>query len=203
MPTWPLRRTPAPAATAGGQPAEAVAPPKCRWPLRRQGHTRLPSGLKTEAAKGGALAVSQGKTKNRRTMTRKTGAAPARATTLRRRTDGGVLKLKWKRRPRERAQSCVGLVSETKEQHLARHNGGLHTCPRCRWHKWGATWVATYGSFESITGPREKVIWLAERPPRWGGHWGLGCAVCAGTLHRCRLGAGDPDVAAGGPRLLQ
>ena len=33
-------------------------------------------------------------------------------------------------------------------------------------------------------GPRENVVWLAERAERWGGAWGLGCTICAFFVNR-------------------
>ena len=85
-----------------------------------------------------------------------------------------------RRAPTVRA-AVVGSVAEGREEHLARHGGGLRTCPRCRWHKRGAEWVCSYGSFVRQQGSRarENVVWLAERPTRFGGEWGLGCTVCA------------------------
>ena len=35
---------------------------------------------------------------------------------------------------------------------------------------------------EPRSGAREAVQWLAERPPKWGGAWALGCALCAQQL---------------------
>ena len=77
----------------------------------------------------------------------------------------------------------VGPASESREEHLRRHGGGIRSCPRCRYYRF-PSWGATYGSFESTTGPRGRVVWLAERPSRWGGAWGIGCAVCAGLRDR-------------------
>ena len=33
-------------------------------------------------------------------------------------------------------------------------------------------------------GLARAAVWLAERPPRWGGAWGLGCSLCAAKMHR-------------------
>ena len=42
---------------------------------------------------------------------------------------------------------------------------------------YGDAWTATYGSF--VAQGRGRTVWLEERPARWGGHWGVGCCVCA------------------------
>jgi hypothetical protein len=36
------------------------------------------------------------------------------------------------------------------------------------------------------TSPRENVVWLAERPQRFGWEWGLGCTFCAWFANRAR-----------------
>ena len=83
--------------------------------------------------------------------------------------------------------AAVGSVTEGREAHLARHAGGLRTCPRCRWYKRGAEWVCSYGKFVRQHGrTRENVAWLVERPERFGGAWGLGCTVCAWFANRAR-----------------
>ena len=80
----------------------------------------------------------------------------------------------------------MGSVTESSEDHLARHGGGLRTCPRCRWHKRGADWVCSYGKFlcQHSRGSRENVVWLAERPARFGGEWALGCTICSWFAQR-------------------
>ena len=79
--------------------------------------------------------------------------------------------------------ALVGLCSETRAEHLKRHQGGRKTCPRCRYYLFGDAWTATYGSFPTQPGPgvssRGRSVWLDERPARWGGAWRLGCSVCA------------------------
>ena len=90
----------------------------------------------------------------------------------------------------------VGPVTESKEDHLRRHEGGLRSCPRCRFYQRQDSWSQAYGLIgeTSRAGPRHAV-WLAERPVRWGGTWGLGCKVCADSVARAttgRTGAGSP-----------
>ena len=83
--------------------------------------------------------------------------------------------------------ALVGLVSESREDHLKRHSGGIRGCPRCRWYTFGHAWAGTYGSLntqELRAGPRERVVWIAERPLRWSGTWGLGCTLCADAAAR-------------------
>ena len=43
----------------------------------------------------------------------------------------------------------MGPASESRPEHLLRHEGGLKPCPRCRYYLFSDTWMATYGSFES------------------------------------------------------
>ena len=77
----------------------------------------------------------------------------------------------------------------------------MRSCPRCRYYRF-ASWAATHGSFESKTGPRQRTFWLAERPSRWGGAWGLGCAICAGFQGRVatnRAGAVEEPARASTP----
>jgi len=92
----------------------------------------------------------------------------------------------------------VGPVTETKEQHLKRHSGGLRSCPRCRYYQRGQQWARAHGHVAetSRAGPR-GAVWLAERPVRWGGTWGLGCAICADSVARVCVGqvVGGKDVA--------
>ena len=97
-------------------------------------------------------------------------------------------------RPRPQHQAIdqvVGRVTETKEQHLQRHDGGLRTCPRCRYYQHKERWQREYGcedhASRRIAGA--GAVWLAERPVRWGGFWGLGCTFCADAV--ARLEGGD------------
>ena len=55
----------------------------------------------------------------------------------------------------------------------------------------GAAWMRAYGMVaeSSRAGPRRTICWLAERPARWGGFWGLGCTMCADAAARLALGA--------------
>ena len=79
-------------------------------------------------------------------------------------------------------EQVVGPVGESREAHLERCQ--QPRCPRCRWYQVGHKWQATYGSLEAGAGPRGKIIWLSERPARWGGAWALGCSLCAAALAR-------------------
>ena len=42
----------------------------------------------------------------------------------------------------------IGSVSESREDHLLRHNGGLRSCPRCKWYRFANSWVTSYGGTE-------------------------------------------------------
>ena len=87
-------------------------------------------------------------------------------------------------------KEMVGLATDTKEQHMQLHPGGLRKCPRCVFYKFGAGWKHTYGRVPEVlrTGRNETVEWLAERPARWGGTWGLGCVMCAEAAARQATG---------------
>ena len=77
-----------------------------------------------------------------------------------------------------RQDAVIGTVHESREAHLARHGGGQRTCPRCRWYRRGSEWLCSYGKFNRKMGLRnETVVWLAERPQRFGSEWGLGCTI--------------------------
>ncbi len=92
----------------------------------------------------------------------------------------------------------VGSVTETKEQHLQRHDGGLRTCPRCRYYRHKEQWLRVYGcedhASRRIAGA--GAVWLSERPVRWGGFWGLGCTFCADAVARLAVGDSAGQVCA-------
>ena len=94
---------------------------------------------------------------------------------------------------RKSSDQDLGPASESRELHLKRHDGGRRTCQRCRYYLFGDGWAASYGSFEAPSGPRARVVWLGERPARWGGVWGLGCSVCA-DLDRRRRQSEEPTA---------
>ena len=160
-------RTGPPVSTAGpAVPAASKAP---RGPSRAAGQKRKATRRGPRGATAGPGATSRG-------GKRPSPKAPAGAA-------------EGPKRLRASVDETVGPVTESKEAHLRRHNGGLYACPRCRWYMFGSTWITNYGCLDTRgTGPREKVVWLAERPQRWGGNWGLGCALCAGQVHRHRWG---------------
>ena len=96
----------------------------------------------------------------------------------------------------------VGPVTESREAHLARHGGGMRSCPRCRWYLHGQRWTNAYGVGAGSTlggpgvGPRTRVAWISERPARWGGSWALGCAFCADAAARAKLDGVEKTCAA-------
>ena len=107
---------------------------------------------------------------------------------------------KWQRADASAVAELVGPASETREAHMSRHDGGLKSCPRCKWYALGLTWASTYGSFEcTAAGPRGRTVWLSERPRVWGGTWGLGCSLCADAAARRAVGvAADASVSSRG-----
>ena len=112
------------------------------------------------------------------------GASPAAAQGNSRRAAQG----NSRSQPPSFLDPVVGKVEETRADHLKKHGGGLRTCPRCRFYKHGDVWTCSYGKLNpaerGLAGPRENVVWLAERPVRWGGLWGLGCSICAWFANR-------------------
>ena len=60
--------------------------------------------------------------------------------------------------PKTRDSSEVGPCTETRQEHLARHEGGCRTCPRCKYYLIGDSWTATYGSF--LGRGRNREVWL-------------------------------------------
>ena len=52
------------------------------------------------------------------------------------------------------------------------HAVPTRTCPQCRFALYAQQWTNTYGShLVSISGRRIRVVWLAERPPKFLGSW--------------------------------
>ena len=74
----------------------------------------------------------------------------------------------------------IGDVTETDAQHRKRHPSIRSDCPRCQHLRYGPKWEKHYGSHRSeADGKRTATVWLAPRPRRLGGLWGLGCIFCA------------------------
>ena len=82
----------------------------------------------------------------------------------------------------------MGAASESQAAHLKRHGGGRRDCERCRYYMSKDNWMQVYGQVElpapSRCDDRRVVQWLAERPARWPGPWGLGCVFCAHVPRR-------------------
>lgn len=54
-----------------------------------------------------------------------------------------------------------------------------------RFYKHENTWKASHGSLaHTAWGQRQRTVWLAERPARRGGTWGIGCLFCAHLINR-------------------
>lgn len=86
----------------------------------------------------------------------------------------------------------VGLATETRGEHALRHPGpsGLRACVRCRWYVMEPKWSLAFGKFSAPASPEAR-CWIAERPVRWGGSWGLGCTLCSEALTRNADGSAD------------
>jgi hypothetical protein len=95
----------------------------------------------------------------------------------------------------------IGPATESRDQHVRRHGpNGDRACPRCRWYAMESVWSAAYGRFSGPASPQPR-SWIAERPCRWGGAWGLGCTLC-GQIEDRRRGDADrgPRASAGQAR---
>ena len=77
-------------------------------------------------------------------------------------------------------EELVGPVTETTRDHKKRHHPFNDDCPRCHWIKMGEKWSQTCGKVpECCRNHRTGEYWCKPRQPRRGGHWALGCTVCA------------------------
>ena len=77
-------------------------------------------------------------------------------------------------------EELVGPVTETTRDHKKRHHPFNDDCPRCHWIKMGEKWSQTCGKVpEGRRTPMTGEYWCVPRQPRRGGHWALGCTVCA------------------------
>ena len=93
------------------------------------------------------------------------------------------------RRPRppgacSKAQATSpGPVEETAAEHAARHpapTAPIKTCARCVYNTSRADLERGYGSYaHNVDSHVRRHVWLASRPPRLGGLWGVGCVFCA------------------------
>lgn len=174
------------------------------WPLRRR-TARKAAGPATTGRLSVSAVPAKAKARARLRVRRRDRRRPPPDTTQARRrgarqpTLAGVVgrsaaSAPGKRRRLQQEQALadrVGPITESQEDHVRRHRSPSGTpmlsCPRCRWYYFGHKWVAAYGCFaRQGTRSREQVVWLSERPERWQGTWGLGCAICAGFLHRQR-----------------
>ena len=92
----------------------------------------------------------------------------------------------------------LGHSCETRTAHLTRHDGGRRDCGRCRFYMWGSKWLQSYGRLTLPAPPRCRdrrvAQWIAERPDRWPGPWGLGCVFCA-AFHKRLVESGQRAVA--------
>ena len=130
------------------------------------------------------------------TAKRKAGASSSVA-----KKDAAVAPPAKRQRTSHTDMDFLGSSSESRTDHLARHGGGRRDCGRCRFYMWGAKWMKAYGQVPALhqpkgrSGGREVMHWLAERPARWPGAWGLGCALCAGFYSRVKASDdGRPDA---------
>ena len=95
-------------------------------------------------------------------------------------------------------------ASETKaERQQRRGTPGPRACSRCRWYAMEDRWAKTVGAFSGPSAPQKR-SWIAERPARWGGPWGLRRSLCSLSLNRGIAESADacPRVTAGQSRRL-
>ena len=73
-----------------------------------------------------------------------------------------------------------GSADETDAQHRKRHPKFVALCGRCTYDKNRVSLEKSYGSCGTPGAPAgHRTVWAAPRPARMGGHWGVGCVVCA------------------------
>ena len=97
----------------------------------------------------------------------------------------------WSRTPRNNkrcSQDVLRLATTAAvdaEKHRREHPNprSFPTCPRCKYAVNKPLWQTCAGSHSySLAGSNGRLIWLAERPARLGGQWGLGCARTSSLL---------------------
>ena len=85
----------------------------------------------------------------------------------------------------QEAKTLAGPVEESDVAHRRRHPKPLAGCIRCVYEKNRQALESTYGSY-SLSGDigsyQRRAVWLAARPVRYGGSWGVGCICCARLL---------------------
>lgn len=127
------------------------------------------------------------------------GPAAAKRTDSRRRPGQEHAETPSSKRRRTTAHdpSMHGPATETRAEHEARHGvPGPSSCSRCRWYAMGDRWSKTVGAFSGPSAPARR-SWIAERPARWGGDWGLGCSLCSLSLNRDRGAAASTESSRG------
>jgi hypothetical protein len=202
MSKWPIRRPRAEPLTDG----LAESSPK-RQRVGTAGGRSSSSALTRRHVSGPARgcwasAASRGKLGDKRPESRRSPKAVCKD-----KRSVGTTRRSTTRLPIATMESLVGPVTETRKEHELRHGTGMRTCPRCRWYEWGHRWMATYGSVSHAhAGPCKRVVWVAERPVRWGGAWGLGCTFCADSVARQTVqshgDSGQASTSSGPPRRL-
>ncbi|CAE7796563.1 unnamed protein product [Symbiodinium sp. CCMP2456] len=61
------------------------------------------------------------------------------------------------------------------------HTEFTASCAQCWFHRHGADWQQSHGSFiskQGVDGRSVKVVWLQQKPSGMPGPWAIGCAVC-------------------------
>ena len=83
-------------------------------------------------------------------------------------------------RSEKELEELVGPATETTRDHQRRHWPFNESCPRCHWIKKGDQLLRKYGRVpEGRQTPVTGEYWCVPRQRRRGGHWALGCTVCA------------------------
>jgi hypothetical protein len=83
------------------------------------------------------------------------------------------------------AISLLGSVAESNADHKRRHPRVHAACARCMYEQNRVSLESHHGSFDTPGGQHgHRTVWLAPRPSRMGGQWGLGCVCCARLLER-------------------
>ena len=113
---------------------------------------------------------------------RKAGASRGKAAV----TTGGKGKVRRFVAPARGADIAPGPASESDLGHRKRHPRPVAGCARCVYEQRRRSLELLYGSYNTAGGgdgnASRVAVWLAPRPARYGGRWGVGCICCARLL---------------------
>jgi hypothetical protein len=90
------------------------------------------------------------------------------------------------------AQGAGGSASKVKHAAILARLCGVDSG---RFFRFRTAWIRSHGSLiHESWGKKQVTTWLAERPGRRGGPWGIGCIFCASLMDRCEGKMPEPQV---------